>query len=166
MARTASKKVGLPRNHEDSQQEDFSRLSDRSARIFLRDGLDSILRYNVYISLRGEKMKKENISSMGSVAASVLAASCCIGPAIFVLFGASAGFMGKLSFFEPLRPYLLGVGFLMLGFSFWKLYVQKPDCSCEADVRTRKIARGIWWVGFGALVIAASFQQVLLWAYG
>lgn len=58
MARTASKKVGLPRNHEDSQQEDFSRLSDRSARIFLRGGLDSILRYNVYISLRGEKNEK------------------------------------------------------------------------------------------------------------
>lgn len=111
-------------------------------------------------------MEKENISSIGSIVASVLAASCCIGPATFILFGASTGFIGRLTFLEPLQPYLLGVGFLMLGFSFWKLYVQKPDCSCEADVRTRKIARGIWWVGFGAFVIAASFQQVLLWAYG
>ena len=111
-------------------------------------------------------MKKENISSMGSVAASVLAASCCIGPAIFVLFGASAGFMGKLSFFEPLRPYLLGVGFLMLGFSFWKLYVRKPDCNCEADVRSMKIARSIWWLGFASRVFAATFQQAILLIYG
>jgi len=111
-------------------------------------------------------MKNENISSIGTLLASFLAASCCIGPAVFILFGASAGFLGKLSFFEPLRPYLLGAGFLMLGFSFWKLYVQKRDCTCDADVRARKIARGIWWVGFASLVIAATFQKAILLVYG
>ena len=111
-------------------------------------------------------MTKENISSIGTILASFLAASCCIGPAIFVLFGASAGFLGKLSFFEPLRPYLLGVGFLMLCMAFWKLYVRKPDCSCEADVRSRTIARGIWWLGFASLVFAATFQKAILLIYG
>ena len=110
-------------------------------------------------------MKTENISSFGTLIASFLAASCCIGPAIFVVFGASVGFMGKLTFFDTYRPYLLGAGFLMLGFSFWKLFLKKPDCTCEADIRSRKIARGIWWVGFGALVFAATFQPVLLWIY-
>ncbi len=65
-------------------------------------------------------MKIENASTIGTVIASLLAASCCIGSAIFVVFGASAGFLGKLAFFETYRPYLLGVGFLMLGFSFWE----------------------------------------------
>jgi mercuric ion transport protein len=110
-------------------------------------------------------MKAENISTMGTVLTSFLAASCCIGPAIFVLFGASAGFLGKLSFFETYRPYLLATGFVMLGYSFWKLFIQKPDCKCEADIRSRKIARGIWWFGFAALVFAASFRPVLLWIY-
>jgi len=113
-----------------------------------------------------KKMKKENVSSIGSIVASVLATSCCIGPATFILFGASTGFIGKLTFLEPLQPYLLGIGFVMLGFSFWKLYVQKQDCTCAADIRSRRIARSIWWLGFGALIFAASFKRVLLWVYG
>ncbi len=73
-------------------------------------------------------MKSENVSTMGTVVTSFLAASCCLGPAIFVLFGASAGFLGKLSFFEAYRPYLLAAGFVMLGFSFWKLFLKKENC--------------------------------------
>ncbi len=111
-------------------------------------------------------MKTENISSIGTVVTAFLAASCCIGPAIFVVFGASVGFLGKLSFFETYRLYLLGAGFLMLGFSFWKLFIKKTDCNCEADIRSRKIARGIWWIGFGSLVLAVSFQKLILWFYG
>lgn len=111
-------------------------------------------------------MKTENISTIGTVIASFLAASCCIGPAIFVVFGASAGFLGKLAFFETYRPYLLGAGFLMLGFSFWKLFIKKADCNCEADTRSRKIARGIWLFGFGSLALAVSFRKVILLFYG
>lgn len=111
-------------------------------------------------------MKKENISSMGTILASFLAASCCIGPAVFVVFGTSIGVLGKLSIMEAMRPYLLGAGFLMLCIPFWKLYVRKPDCSCEADVRSRKIARGIWWFGFISLVFAAMFQKAILLVYG
>jgi mercuric ion transport protein len=113
-------------------------------------------------------MKKENISSIGTVLTSLLAASCCIGPAVFVIFGASAGFLSKLSFLEPARPYLLGAAFLLLSYSYWKLYLKKEAiaCACDADVRTRKIARGIFWVGFGALLIAVSFQRVVVWFFG
>ena len=78
-------------------------------------------------------MKIENVSTIGTVIASLLAASCCIGPAIFMVFGASAGFLGKLAFFETYWPYLLDAGFLMLGFSFWKLFIKKADCNCEKE---------------------------------
>jgi len=111
-------------------------------------------------------MNKENISSIGTMLASFLAASCCIGPAVFIVFGTSIGILGKLSFLEPMRPYLLGAGFLMLSFPFWKLYVRKPDCNCDADIRSRKIARGIWWLGFASLVFAATFQKAILLVYG
>ncbi len=111
-------------------------------------------------------MKSESLSSLGTVAASFLAASCCIGPAIFVVFGASVGFLGKFTFLETYRPYFIGAGFLMLAYSFWKLFLKKKDCNCKEDIRARKIARGIWWFGFGALVFAASFQKIFLWIYG
>lgn len=111
-------------------------------------------------------MKKENVSSMGTVLASLLATSCCVGPAIFVIFGTSIGFLSKLAFLSILRPYFLGAAFLMLGYSFWKLYMEKPDCSCPEDLRPRRIARVIFWIGFGALVFAASFQKIVIRIYG
>jgi mercuric ion transport protein len=110
-------------------------------------------------------MKTENISNMGMILASFLATSCCIGPAIFVIFGTSASFMSSLTFLEPLRPYLLGAAILLLGFSFWKLYLKKQDCNCEEDFRARKIARGIFWIGTVAFVFSASFQSVLIHLY-
>ena len=110
-------------------------------------------------------MKKENISTFGTIALSFLATSCCIGPAIFVVFGSSVGFLGMFSFLAPLQPYFLGAASLMLSYSFWKLYLKKPDCDCTEDVRARKIARVIFWVGVIAVVFAASFQKVVLWIY-
>lgn len=48
-------------------------------------------------------MKKETMTSVGAMAAALLAATCCIGPVLFVLFGASFAFLGKLSFMEQFR---------------------------------------------------------------
>jgi len=79
-------------------------------------------------------MKTENISNFGTIIASLLATSCCVGPAIFVVFGTSIGFLGKFSFLEPFTPFFLGAAVLMLGFSFWKLYLKNPDCSCESEI--------------------------------
>lgn len=112
-------------------------------------------------------MKKENLSSLGTIIASLLALSisCCLGPAIFAIFGVSVGFLYKLSVFEPYRPYFLGAAAAMLGFSFWKLYLKKPDCDCEEDARMKKIARAIFWVGITLFLFALSLQKILLWIY-
>ncbi len=109
---------------------------------------------------------KTNLSSIGTILTSLFAAACCIGPVIFVVFGTSVGFLGKLTFLAPIQPYLLGMAFVMLGYSFWRLYLKKFDCECKADFRARRIARGIFWVGFTSLVFASSFQKVVLWLYG
>jgi mercuric ion transport protein len=111
-------------------------------------------------------MKKENISSVGTVITSLLATSCCIGPAIFVVFGTSIGVFGKLSFLSPVRPYLMVAACFMLSYSFWKLYLKKAQCACEEDMRGRKITRGVLWIGFFALVFSLSFEKVILRFYG
>jgi mercuric ion transport protein len=110
-------------------------------------------------------MKTVNLSSIGTIVASILAASCCIGPAIFVLFGITAGFMGGLDVLVPLSPYFLGAAILLFGFSFWKLYLKRSDCKCEKDFKARKIARGIFWTGAAALLFSVSFQFVLIRLY-
>ena len=110
-------------------------------------------------------MKSENLSNFGTITASLLATSCCVGPAIFIIFGTSIGFLGKFSFLEPLTPFFLIAAFLMLGFSFWKLYLKNPDCTCKADVRRRRLARGVWWFGFSALIFATTFRPILSWLY-
>jgi len=111
-------------------------------------------------------MKKENISSLGTIITSLLATSCCIGPAIFVVFGTSVGFAGKLAIFEPFRPYFLTAAAAMLGFSFWKLYLKSADCDCQEDPRAKKIARVILWVGIIMFLVSLTFQRVLLLIYG
>lgn len=110
-------------------------------------------------------MKIENISSLGGILTSLLAASCCIGPAIFIVMGTSAGLLGKLSFLEPYQPYLLAAASGMIGLSFWKLYVKSRDCNCQEDLRARKIARGIFWASVSFFLAAVVFQPMLIWIY-
>lgn len=110
-------------------------------------------------------LNKTNMSSMGTIVTSFLAASCCTGPAIFVITGTSAGLLGKLSFLTPVKPYLLSAGFIMLGYSFQNLYLKnKPECACN-DIRMRKFSRSMFWVGFIVLVFVALFPKVVLWFY-
>ena len=49
----------------------------------------------------------------GAVTAAFASALCCAGPVLAVAAGISGA--GLASTFEPLRPYLLGVTFLMVG---------------------------------------------------
>lgn len=110
-------------------------------------------------------MKKENMASVGAMAAALLAATCCIGPVLFVLFGASFAVLGKFSFMEQFRPYFLGIAGLMVGYSFWKLYLRKPECDCPADIRIRRISRWLFWVGLAVVLLAVFSKTIILWLY-
>ena len=52
---------------------------------------------------------------------SIFAAPCCIAPTLFIVFGISAGGPGFLQIFEPYRAYFLTVGYVAVGYSFYKL---------------------------------------------
>lgn len=110
-------------------------------------------------------MKKETVISLGAITAALLAATCCIGPVFFVLFGTSFAFLGKLSFMEQFRPYFLGLMGLMVGYSFWKLYLKKSDCACPADIRIRRNSRWIFWVSLVVVLLVVFSKTIILWLY-
>jgi mercuric ion transport protein len=108
-------------------------------------------------------IKKENASSVGVIVTSIFATSCCIGPALFVVFGTSTGFLGKLTFLSPFRPYFFIIAPMLLGYSFWSLYLKKPECEkCVENKRSRTIARSLFWLGLGAVIFSFIFQRLVL----
>jgi mercuric ion transport protein len=111
-------------------------------------------------------MRKENIAGAGTIVAAFLAASCCIGPAVFIVFGVSVGFLGKLAFLEAYSPWFIGTAALLLGYSFYKLYFRPVQCACEEDFRARRISRVIFWIGTASLVFALTFRKVLVFLAG
>ncbi len=111
-------------------------------------------------------VKKENLSNFGTGFASTLAGVCCIGPAIALITGGAIGSLGFLMVLDPYRPWFLAAGFLMLSYSFFRLYVRTGKCECDADVRARRRSRIFFWVVASFYTVALSYQQVLLWVYG
>jgi len=83
----------------------------------------------------GDKMKNKLLSGSGIITA-LLASLCCITPVLSVL-GGLGGIATTFSFIEPLRPYLIGLTVMVLGYAFYKTYAPKKngaiECACETD---------------------------------
>ena len=81
-------------------------------------------------------MKKNN--SKGAAATGVLAAlaasSCCIPPIIATVAGVG-GASSSLSWMEPLRPYLIGLAIVAIGYAWYSHLKPKKadDCGCEIE---------------------------------
>jgi mercuric ion transport protein len=74
-------------------------------------------------------MKRELWPAAGAIGASLLLASCCLGPTLFLLFGVSAAALGQLSGLEPYRPLFMAVGAFALVCAFWVAW--KPQGARE-----------------------------------
>jgi copper chaperone CopZ len=79
---------------------------------------------------------KDKLLSGGGIITALLASLCCITPVLAVL-GGLGGIAATFSFLEPLRPYLIGLTIIALGYAFYKVYKPKKnnevDCACETD---------------------------------
>ena len=78
-------------------------------------------------------MRRENLATGGAIGASLLIASCCLAPAIFLLFGISLGALGALSGLEPYRPIFIAAGGLALLYAAWRIHRTAPtaeDAAC------------------------------------
>ena len=78
-------------------------------------------------------MSTNKKSSKGAVTTGVIAAlaasSCCIPPVIAAIAGVG-GAAGSLSWMEPLRPYLIGLAILAIGYAWYTHYKTKKEDDC------------------------------------
>jgi len=120
-------------------------------------------------------MKRETLATGRVLGLSVLIASCCLGPALFLLFGVSVGALGSLSVFEPVRPYLIAVGGALLLYAGVRIYRTSPaaataaqcaDDACAANSPARRLSRRLFWVASGIYGVAVAYPTVVAALYG
>jgi len=87
-------------------------------------------------------MSTKDKSSKATVTTGVLAAlaasSCCIPPVIAAIAGVG-GISSALSWMEPLRPYLIGLAVLAIGYAWYAHFKPKKtdDCDCDIDEKPK-----------------------------
>ena len=112
-------------------------------------------------------MKKETLATGGAIGLSVLIASCCIAPTLFLLFGVSVGALGALSTLEPYQPYFIGAGVLALGFAGYQIFRPAEvdaDCgddACAPDSQSRQFTRRSFIVAVVLFAVATVYPYIL-----
>ena len=97
----------------------------------------------------------------GGFTAVALSLSCCIGPAVFILTGATVGALGRLSIFAPYKIYFLIAAGGFLAYTIFRYYIRPQACSCSADRRKRRIGQVLTIVG-GILFIFSMFFGLII----
>lgn len=80
-----------------------------------------------------KKSKSGKLAGAGILSA-IAASLCCITPVLALIAGTS-GLASIFLWFEPLRPYFIGLTIFLLGFAWYqKLKPKKQiDCDCDAE---------------------------------
>ena len=86
---------------------------------------------------------------------------CCIGPWSVALLGVSGAVtMARFAF---LRPYILVVAAIMLGWAFWRVYFRPRECDDNGcETRTSYWLQGALWTA-AVMVLLAFFAEELQW---
>lgn len=92
------------------------------------------------------------------------ASACCWLPLLLAVLGASS--VGVAATFEGMRPYLLVMAPLFLGFSFYMLYLRKSPCADDSTSATlrgggSRAAKALFWVAAGLLVFSLAFPSAM-----
>ena len=112
-------------------------------------------------------MRKETLATGGAIGFSVLIASCCIAPTLFLLFGVSIGALGALSSLEPYQPYFVGAGVLALSFAGHQIFrsveieAACEDDACAPDSQSRRVTRRFFFLAVALFVGASAYPYVL-----
>ncbi len=114
-------------------------------------------------------MKKQTLATTGAIGASLLIASCCVAPTLFLLFGVSVGALGVLTSLEPYRPIFIGLGGLALLYAGWRAWRPEPTGSgetcddeiCDSDSPQRRRRRRLVSVAVVLYGLAIAYPYAL-----
>lgn len=85
--------------------------------------------------------QSSNKFAVVGVFAAIGASICCITPVLALLAGAS-GVASTFSWLEPLRPWLIGLTALVLGFAWYQMLKKRSGddstCACEDDTMQKR----------------------------
>ncbi|MBL4624949.1 MAG: mercuric transport protein MerTP [Flavobacteriales bacterium] len=118
-------------------------------------------------------MNTENRNSKGAVLTGVIAAlaasSCCIPPAITFVAGVG-GASSSLAWMEPLRPYLIALAVVAIGYSWYAHLKPKKTDDCGCDIEKSKFyqTKGflIGMTLFASLSISFPYYSGVFYATG
>ena len=86
---------------------------------------------------------------VGGFLAGVGASACCVGPLLLLSVGIGGAWISHLTALEPFRPLFIVLTGVLLGLTFWRLYLVRQSCAtsdgCAVD-RTRKVQRILFWI--------------------
>lgn len=122
---------------------------------------------------RPRRPRGEKLALGGALGLSALIASCCLGPALFLLFGVSVGALGTLSALEPFRPAFIAVGGALLAFAGWRIHRPAPAApgpcageACAPDAPGRRSLRRLFWLAVALYAAAVAYPVILGALYG
>lgn len=98
--------------------------------------------------------KKSNGAVTTGIIAALAASSCCIPPVIAAIAGVG-GAAGSLSWMEPLRPYLIALAVVAIGYTWYNHYKPKTEDNCGCSIEKPK-----WYQTKGFLVGITLFAAI------
>ena len=114
------------------------------------------------------KFSKETLATTGVIGAALLTASCCLAPALFILFGISAGALTQLGVLEPYRPFFIAAGGLCLAAAGWWIYGRRErpaaacaDDQCAVDSPRQRRTHVLFWISAAAFAAAVIYPYAL-----
>jgi hypothetical protein len=93
-------------------------------------------------------------TAIGLSTVSAFIGLCCLGPWVVSIFGVTAGV--AVARFEFLRPWILAVAALALGWAFWRVYLSRPRRRFSPWLK-----RSLWFAA--GLTTLALFADQLQW---
>jgi mercuric ion transport protein len=111
--------------------------------------------------------KTSNKAVYTGLFAAIASSSCCIPPVIALIAGVG-GSTSALSWMEPLRPYLIGLAVVAIGYAWYNYYMLKNtnDCDCEIDKKPRWFQTKGFLIGitlFASLSIAFPYYAFIFY---
>lgn len=86
--------------------------------------------------MKEPNLNKDKVLMSSGIAAAFVASLCCITPVAASLAGIG-GIASTFSWMEPIRPYIIGLTLLILGFAWFQKLKPKSreemDCACDDD---------------------------------